>query len=158
MPLYFAYGSNMNAAAMNARCPASRPLGVARLMGYRFFLMSTGYASVVRDPTSKVHGLLWDLAHRDVAALDRYEGLADGLYAKRLLPIIAGTACRQALVYVGRSTTPGAPRPGYMEAILSAAESAQLPAAYRHELSLLCEVEGNARSFLPSMASKRARR
>jgi gamma-glutamylcyclotransferase (GGCT)/AIG2-like uncharacterized protein YtfP len=146
MPLYFAYGSNLDAAAMRARCPASRPLGIARLMGYRFFLMSTGYASVTRDPTRIVYGLLWDLAQRDVAALDRYEGVADGLYVKRLLPVVAAVGSRRALVYVGRSTMPGAAHPGYMEAILLAAESAELPASYRQQLSRFSEIDGNVRA------------
>ncbi len=31
MPLYFAYGANMDVAAMAKRCPSSKPLGLARL-------------------------------------------------------------------------------------------------------------------------------
>ena len=56
MPLYFAYGSNMDRAAMALRCPASKPLGLARLMRHRFFIMASGYASVARDPTRCVRG------------------------------------------------------------------------------------------------------
>jgi hypothetical protein len=149
----------MDAAAMRARCPASLPRGVARLMGHRFFLMSTGYASVARDPTSIVYGLLWDLAQRDVAALDRYEGVADGLYVKRLLPIIAAAGCRHALIYVGRSRAPGAPRPGYLETILLAAQSAQLPSSYQQQLSRFGALDGNARSSgLPNSVTSRTPR
>ena len=50
MPLYFAYGSNMDAAAMQARCPKSRALGPARLARHRFGLMADGYATIVRAP------------------------------------------------------------------------------------------------------------
>ena len=50
MPLYFAYGSNMDEAAMRARCPKSRAVGLARLARHRFALMADGYATVVRDP------------------------------------------------------------------------------------------------------------
>ena len=35
MPLYFAYGANMNVAAMAARCPRSKPLGLAKLVRHR---------------------------------------------------------------------------------------------------------------------------
>ena len=52
MPLYFAYGSNMDRTAMLARCPHSRPVGPARLMRHRFFVMDEGYASVLRDPAA----------------------------------------------------------------------------------------------------------
>ena len=67
MPLYFAYGSNMERAAMQKRCPHSRPLGPARLVRHRFFVCADGYASVARDPRRVVWGLLWDLALADVA-------------------------------------------------------------------------------------------
>ena len=46
MPLHFAYGSNMDVAAMRARCPASRPLGLARLARPRFVITPEGYAAV----------------------------------------------------------------------------------------------------------------
>ena len=37
---------------------------------------------MVRDPRRTIWGLLWDLALSDVPALDRYEGVAGGLYVK----------------------------------------------------------------------------
>ena len=64
MPLYFAYGSNMDVAAMASRCPHSRPVGPARLMRHRFLVTSDGYASVQRDPAATVWGLLWDTLPR----------------------------------------------------------------------------------------------
>ena len=88
MPLYFAYGSNMDLAAMSVRCPRSRALGPARLIGHRFFITRDGYASVMREPGRLVWGLLWDLALADVPALDRYESLGTGLYAKVIRPVI----------------------------------------------------------------------
>ena len=45
MPLCFAYGSNMDRAAMAVRCPASTPLGTARLARHRFIVTREGYAS-----------------------------------------------------------------------------------------------------------------
>jgi len=35
MPLYFAYGANMDRAAMAVRYPRSKPLGIAALMRQR---------------------------------------------------------------------------------------------------------------------------
>jgi hypothetical protein len=35
VPLYFAYGSNMDRAAMARRCPASRVIGLGRLNRHR---------------------------------------------------------------------------------------------------------------------------
>ncbi|MEN9708785.1 MAG: hypothetical protein RIQ68_1193, partial [Pseudomonadota bacterium] len=50
MPLYFAYGSNMDVKAMAERCPRSTALGPARLARHRFFIMDSGWASVCADP------------------------------------------------------------------------------------------------------------
>jgi hypothetical protein len=134
MPLYFAYGSNMDLAAMTARCPASRPVGVARLVRHRFFVTADGYASVTRDPRRAVWGLLWDLALGDMPALDRWESLSTGLYAKTIQPVLGPQGPRRALIYVARAARPGQPEAGYMEGVAAAAEAAGLPEAYRREL------------------------
>jgi gamma-glutamylcyclotransferase (GGCT)/AIG2-like uncharacterized protein YtfP len=130
MPLYFAYGSNMDQAAMARRCPASKPVGTARLMRHRFLVFEGGYASVARDPQRTVWGLLWDLALADVPALDRYESLSTGLYTKTIQPVLTAQGPRRAMVYVGRSTRPGLPKPGYMESVVEAAVKAALPQDY----------------------------
>ena len=131
MPLYFAYGSNMDAAAMAVRCPRSKALGTARLMGHRMVILQQGYASVERDKRAIVHGVLYDLAMSDVAALDRYENVAQGLYTKIVQGVIrtSGGPAR-ALVYVGLGNSGGKPRPGYFEAVLTAGKQAGLPVDY----------------------------
>jgi hypothetical protein len=136
MPLYFAYGSNMDQAAMLQRCPASKPVGLARLMRHRFMIFDEGYATVVRDPQRAVWGMVWDLALADVPALDRYESLSTGLYTKVVQPVVTEQGGRRAVVYVGRSAKPGTPRPGYMEGVVEAATHAGLPADYIQGLKL----------------------
>ena len=59
MPLYFAYGANMDPNAMRQRAPNSRVLGRARLVRHKFFIMKSGFASVRRDPHADVHGVLF---------------------------------------------------------------------------------------------------
>ena len=148
MPLYFAYGSNMDTAAMALLCPRSRPLGRARLARRRFFVMAAGFASVAPDPRAAVHGVLWDLALSDVAALDRYEEVGRGLYRKVIQPVLrepAGSA--QALVYVGSVFQEGAPQPGYLEKVIRAAHDWRLPVAYVNSLEALLDNrkrDGNA--------------
>ncbi|MDB5512730.1 MAG: hypothetical protein JWR08_2213 [Enterovirga sp.] len=137
MPLYFAYGSNMDRAQMALRCPASTARGPARLARHRLVIMREGYASVVRDPRREVHGILWDLALADMPSLDRYEGVAGGLYVKAQLPVLAEAGPRRALVYLGRDAGPGLPRPGYLDAVLAAARAAGLPPSYLREIEAL---------------------
>src|SRR5947209_4113721 len=121
----------MDIAAMARRCPASRPLGLARLARHRFAILQAGYATVVRDPSATVHGILYDLALADVPALDRYEDIARGLYRKVVQPILRKEGAPvSALIYIGTGPSGGQPRPGYMEAVIAAAQSAGLPAAY----------------------------
>ncbi len=127
MPLYFAYGSNMDAGAMARRCPRSKALGLARLERHRLALMREGWLTAVRAPTSAVHGVLWDLALSDIPALDRYEGVAQGLYVKLTQSVIAERAPKQAIVYFGVNSGPGAARPAYLAEVLAAARSWPLP-------------------------------
>jgi hypothetical protein len=136
MPLYFAYGSNMDQTAMLQRCPASKPVGIGRLMRHRFIIFDEGYATVIRDPQRVVWGMVWDLALADVAALDRYESLSTGLYTKAVQPVVTAQGPRRAVVYIGRSAKPGMPKPTYMEGIVEAALHAGLPEPYIRELKL----------------------
>jgi len=137
MTFHFAYGSNMSRALMRPRCPSAQAIGLAELTGYRFIISADGYASVLRSPGARVHGLLWRLGPRDIAALHAYESLASGLYRAETLAVRIGSRRVPALVYVGRSRMPGPPRPGYLELVLAAAEELALPAAYRRELARL---------------------
>jgi hypothetical protein len=128
MPLYFAYGSNMDVGAMARRCPRSKALGLARLERHRLAVMREGWLTAVRDPHSAVHGVLWDLALSDIAALDRHEGLSQGLYIKETQPIIAERAPKRAIVYFGANSGPGVLRPAYIAEVLAAARAWPLPA------------------------------
>jgi hypothetical protein len=127
MPLYFAYGANMDVEAMARRCPRSRPLGVARLMRHRLAVMREGWLTATRDPRGRVHGVLWDLALADVSALDRFEGVGTGLYAKAVQPVIAAGGPKRALVYFGRNAGPGRADAAYIRDVIAAARHWRLP-------------------------------
>jgi hypothetical protein len=155
MPLYFAYGSNMDEDAMRQRCPRAKALGTAQLKRHRFVLMGNGYASVHRDPRADVHGVLFDLALSDVGPLDRYEEVAAGLYTKELHPVLreGGAPC-QALIYFGTDrTTGGTPPKGYVEAIVDAARTAGLPATY---VAMLQSFMPNASRYAPASTGPRS--
>jgi hypothetical protein len=128
MPLVFAYGANMDVAGMAVRCPRSKPIGRARLMRHRLVAMREGWLNVTRDARSMAHGILWDVALADVAALDRYEGVGGGLYIKRLQAVVTDTGAKRALVYFGANTGPGILRADYLAAVTAAARHWNLPA------------------------------
>ena len=130
MPLYFAYGLNMDRAGMAERCPAAKPLGLARFPRHRFIVTTDGYASAIRDPREEVHGVLWDCSLSDIRVLDKFEDLASGLYVKLNQPVIVPGGAKRALIYIGRSGSLGRARPGYMETVIAAAKDWALPEAY----------------------------
>ncbi len=130
MPLYFAYGLNMDRAGMARRCPGALAHGPATLVGFRFFVMREGYASLMRAPGEIVHGVLWRTGPRDLAALDAFESLDSGLYRRATLPVRANGGWMNALVYIGRTRGQGPPRPGYLDLVAAAAREWNLPAAY----------------------------
>jgi hypothetical protein len=128
VPLYFAYGSNMNVEAMARRCPRSKALGLARLERHRLAVMREGWLTAARNPSSAVHGVLWDLALSDISALDRHESLTLGLYVKLTQAVIAERGAKRAIVYFGANVGPGVLRPAYIAEVLAAARFWPLPA------------------------------
>ena len=130
MTLYFAYGSNMNRAAMARRCPSARAIGPATLERYKFFVGIDGWGSVKPSAGDDVHGVLWRLTTRDLAALHAYELLHQGLYDVRRLPVRSGARHVPAMIYRLRRHAPGRPKPGYVELIAASARAWKLPEAY----------------------------
>jgi gamma-glutamylcyclotransferase (GGCT)/AIG2-like uncharacterized protein YtfP len=136
MTLYFAYGANMERAAMRARCPAAVALGPARLGGWRYAIAS-GYGSVAPATGAAVFGVLWRLTVRDLAALNTFESLDSGLYRRATLAVELDGRRARALVYVGRQGGRPRPMPGYQERVIAAATAWQLPRRYIEELRRL---------------------
>jgi cation transport regulator ChaC len=130
MPLYFAYGSNMDRAAMRRRCPGARAVGPAVLDDHGFFVGIDGWGSVKPRRGDRVHGVLWKLGPRDVAALHAYELLHAGLYEVRDLPVRLDGRRVRAMIYLLRRRTAGRPKPGYVALIAAAARAWQLPERY----------------------------
>jgi hypothetical protein len=128
--LHFAYGSNMDQASMRRRCPGASAIGPARLDCWRFIVTRDGYASIVPAPGEAVHGVLWRLSARDLAAVNAYESLDSGLYRRRMLPVIRAGRRHPALVYVARTQCAGRPKPGYQDVVVAAARTWDLPEAY----------------------------
>lgn len=139
MMTYFAYGANMSALHMRRCCPGAACLGAARLDGWRFLITRDGYASIARRPGGGVHGVLWRLSPRHLAALDVYENVRSGLYRRCPVAVRHGGRPVRALTYVARTREPGRPRPGYQDGMVVPAASAWgLPAAYLEELRSWC--------------------
>ena len=136
MTLYFAYGANMERAAMAKRCPAAQPLGPALLRGWRY-VIAQGYGSIAPAPSSHVFGVLWRLTPRDLAALNAFESLDNGLYRRAMLTVETAGPRVRALVYVARKGGKPRPMPGYQERLIAAAQDWGLPPRYVAHLARL---------------------
>lgn len=137
--LYFAYGSNMSAGQMAARCPGAELAGLAELPGYRlaFDLPSerwNGYvADIVPDAASTAYGLLWRVTGAHMAALDRFEGVASRRY-RRLTVEVRTPAGEQlsATAYAVVAPGPeGPPSDAYFAIIAAAAREYGFPVPFR---------------------------
>lgn len=126
---YFAYASNMDRAHIAKLCPRAEALGLALLKDHQFFIAHGGYGSVARKRNAFVHGVLWRVSARDVAALDGYEAMDEGLY-RHAPPVHWNGKLLRALVYIANDPRPGHPRPQYREAVLAAARAWLLPGDY----------------------------
>jgi len=131
----FAYGANLDEAAMAHRCPDARPAGVPRLPGWRFLTNRRGWGTIVPAPGGRVFGRLWHVTAADVASLDDYEGLPEGLYHRGQIEVLAPDGRTvNAWAYFAADCEPGPPQPGYLEQVSAAAERLGAPAEYVAEL------------------------
>lgn len=110
--LYLAYGSNMNKAQMARRCPRAKPLRAIVVDDAR--LVFRGVADIEFHRGATVPVVLWEITEECELALDRFEGVAAGVYEKKLIPLDNG---EQALTYVMRSNGVAPPSREYYERI-----------------------------------------
>ena len=128
--IYFAYGSNLDPDQMEWRCPESVELGRAVLHGWSWHIGGRGYASVSPDRDGSVWGGLWNVSDTDLAVLDRYEGVAGGLYRREIVTVSAEGQNIDALIYIENENDRGVPSGEYLGRILVGAEHFGLPRAW----------------------------
>jgi gamma-glutamylcyclotransferase (GGCT)/AIG2-like uncharacterized protein YtfP len=127
--LYWAYGSNLNVAAMKRRCPKAKKFEALTVEDGA--LVFRGVADVVVRKGSQVKGGLWWITKECEANLDMYEGVAGGLYLKRYLLLKVKGKEQRALYYVMR-TDRGVmpPNEHYLETIAQGYRDFGLDLAY----------------------------
>lgn len=95
--LYFAYGSNLNAAQMKKRCPTSKKFSAAVLHGWK--LTERLYADIEKDENECVNGALYFITEDDLESLDIYEGFPE-VYGRELVIVSDNEGClRRAWTY-----------------------------------------------------------
>ena len=124
--LYFAYGSNLCVQQMARRCPDAVGPRHAFLHGHDWLINQRGVATIEPFTGSEVHGVVWEVSDRDLAALDSAEGVPVR-YRRDRMTVCTADGELDAWVYIDHRVDPGPPRPGYLERIIDAAVHHQLP-------------------------------
>ncbi|NQE67072.1 hypothetical protein NG2371_01523 [Nocardia gamkensis] len=143
VPIYAAYGSNMDSTQMLERCPHSPMSGTGWLEGWRLTFAGDDIgwegplATVVEDPGSRVFVVLYDVSPEDEQRLDRWEGSDFGIHKKIRLRVTRnadGGEPTLAWLYVLDAYEGGLPSARYIGVIADAAEKAGAPEDYVHAL------------------------
>lgn len=144
--LYFAYGSNLDPAQLDSRCPRWRFVAVARLDDHRLAITREssvrrcGVADVIPAPGESVWGAIFDVDDAGMKRLDEAEGFAPGreanAYTRRQITVVAvdgagGAGDRRVEVetYIANKdkSPPPPPSPEYLSQILRGARHWNLP-------------------------------
>lgn len=136
MPLYAAYGSNLDPRRMGERCPHSPLQGTGWLIGWRLTFGGEEHgwdgalATIVEDPLEQVFVALYDVTDDDVAALDAWESADSGLYRKIRVRVATMSGEQLAWAYVLDAYEGGLPSASYLGILAAAAEAADAPVDY----------------------------
>ncbi|MEV6913281.1 gamma-glutamylcyclotransferase [Amycolatopsis sp. NPDC051071] len=136
MPLYAAYGSNMEPAQMLERAPHSPMAGTGWLEGWRLTFggedlgWEGALATIVEDPGSRVFVVLYDVTPLDEDGLDRWEGGELGMHTKLRLRVQTMDGSVLPWLYVVDAYEGGLPSARYLGVLADAAEAAGAPSDY----------------------------
>ena len=134
MPLYAAYGSNLDPHRMGERCPHSPLQSTGWLVGWRLTFGGEEHgwdgalATIVQDPFEQVFVALYDVTEEDVAVLDGWESADTGLYRKTRVRVDTLNGGQVAWAYVLDAYEGGLPSASYLGVLADAAEAAAAPA------------------------------
>jgi len=140
VPLYAAYGSNMDPVQMRNRCPHSPFAGTGWLSGWRLTFggedlgWEGALATLVQEPGSHVFVALYDITDGDRVALDKWESADMGLYLTTKLRVSTLESDVLAWTYILDSYEGGLPSARYLGLIAEAAEAAGAPEDYVADL------------------------
>ena len=151
MPLYFAYGSNLSTARLQAedRAPSARRVGTASLSRHKLAWNkrgADGSGKCTLCPTESradgVWGVLWEIDAADVARLDQAEGPG---YERVEVVVVTANQAMSAFTYRARvSHLDDSLRPArwYRDLVVAGSREHGLPAAWVRALETV-PIEGS---------------
>jgi len=140
VPLYAAYGSNLDPARMSERCPHSPLRGTGWLVGWRLtfggedFGWDGAMVTIAEAEESQVFVALYDVTPEDETRLDDAEGGTRRLYRKIRVRVHTLEGERVAWAYVLDAYEGGLPSAGTVGLLSEAAAAAGAPDDYVADL------------------------
>jgi len=136
VPLYAAFGSNMDPRRMGARCPHSPLRSTGWLVGWRLTFGGEEHgwdgalATIVEDPLEQVFVATYDVSEDDESRLDVLESADTGLYRKTRVRVSTMLGEQLAWTYVLDAYEGGLPSASYLGILAEAAQAADAPEDY----------------------------
>jgi len=136
VPLYAAYGTNLDPARMVELCPHSPLRGTGWLQGWRMTFggeelgWDGALATIVEDPFEQVFVAVYDVTREDESSMDGWEVADSGLYRKTKVRVSTMTEELVVWTYVLDAYEGGLPSASYLGVLANAAEAASAPADY----------------------------
>jgi len=140
VPLYAAYGSNLDPARMGERCPHSPLRTTGWLVGWRLTFGGEEHgwdgalATIVQDPFEQVFVAVYDVTDEDAHRLDTWESADSGLYRRTRVRVDTLLGEEVAWAYVLDAYEGGLPSAITLGTLADAAEAADAPDDYVAEL------------------------
>jgi hypothetical protein len=130
MPLYFAYGSNLDVAQMEQRCHSPALMRIAYLPHHRFVFAGTspnrenmGVGSLRAAANQQLAGVIWSITDADLKELDAREGFPSRYQREHLTVVDLQGLRHQAFVYFKSKDVPlNPPCQAYLLQVLQAYE------------------------------------
>ncbi len=145
---YFAYGSNMNRAQMQARAGKILEEHTAHLPNYELRFNKkvrggTAGANVQPMQGKTVYGVLYKIEEAAFRSLDRYEGVPEHYRRIEVRVTPESGQAVSAQVYIATKVEKGLhPAGHYLQAILEGAGEHGLPVTYIEEIKAAAEAAG----------------
>lgn len=136
MPLYAAYGTNLDPVRMSERCPHSPLRTTGWLTGWRLTFGGEEHgwdgalSTIVEDPLEQVFVAVYDVSEDDEDQLDAWEAADSGLYLKTRVRVSTLAGELVTWTYVLAAYEGGLPSASYLGVLADAAEAADAPADY----------------------------
>ncbi len=141
--IYFAYGSNMEAAQMNVRCPGHTVIGTACLLDYTLAFTrwsrswNSGTADIMPEKGQEVWGVLYDLTLANLRRIDKFADYPNS-YVRQDIRVTQNKEELPAFTYVAVRQGIFSPSKAYLNKMILGATENTMPERY---LSFLKTIE-----------------